>query len=124
MRTFVIIAAAAGLTASGMPLLAKPPVMIVGQCTITRISRLESRLQGMPSSGSAVAYANGVYGVSYDLVPAVRQSRVGDPVRVCLMVLPRNCPKGDDRGKIYAALDLRTLEGWVMSDSEHSCGGA
>ena len=66
----------------------------VGQCVRTEISE-RSRLEGAPDSGSAVAYANGVTGVSYDVVAALRRSRVGDPVTLCLISIPRNCPPGD-----------------------------
>ena len=90
----------------------------------TEISELGSRLEGAPDSGSAVAYANGVTGVSYDVVTALRRSRVGDPVTLCLVSVPRNCPPGDDRGKVYSAANWRTKERWSLPDSQHSCGGA
>jgi hypothetical protein len=96
----------------------------VGQCVRTEISELGSRLEGAPDSGSAVAYANGVTGVSYDVVTALRRSRVGDPVTLCLVSIPRNCPPGDDRGKVYSAANWRTQERWSLPDSQHSCGGA
>ncbi len=96
----------------------------VGQCVRTEISELGSRLEGAPDSGSAVAYANGVTGVSYDVVTPLRRSRVGDPVTLCLVSIPRNCPPGDDRGKVYSAANWRTQERWSLPDSQHSCGGA
>lgn len=43
---------------------------------------------------------------------------------VCLAVLPEDCPPGDDRGKVYASADLRTLMAWASPDAEHLCGGA
>ncbi len=51
-------------------------------------------------SGVAVELANGIYGVSYESVRAVRRSRVGDRVRSCLVSIPRGCPPGDDRGRL------------------------
>lgn len=96
----------------------------VGECVQTQIASLTSRLEGYPDSGSAVAYANGIYGVSYDLVEAVRRSQVGDSVTLCLVSEPGDCPKGDDRGKTYSAVNARTGEGWSLSDSAHMCGGA
>ena len=95
-----------------------------GQCVRTEISELGSRLEGTPDSGSAIAYANGVTGVSYDVITAIRRSRVGDPVTLCLVSVPRNCPPGDDRGKVYSATNGRTKERWSLPDSQHSCGGA
>ena len=88
------------------------------------IASLGSRLEGSPDSGSAVNYANNLYGVSYEVVDAVRSSRVGDPVMLCLVSLPQNCPKGDERGKVYSATNLRTKQGWSLPDAEHMCGGA
>ena len=95
-----------------------------GQCVRTEISELGPRLEGSPDSGSAIAYANGVTGVSYDVVTALRRSRVGDPVTLCLVSIPRNCPPGDERGKVYSAVNGRTQERWSLPDSQHSCGGA
>jgi hypothetical protein len=101
-----------------------------GTCVRTRIAALEHRLASgpngpfVPDSGSAVRYANGAYQVSYDELPQIRQARVGDPVMLCLIVIPRNCPPADTRGRVYTATDLRTLDSWTMPDSEHSCGGA
>lgn len=54
----------------------------------------------MPNSGSAMILANDVYGVSYDQVTALNESKVGDPVYTCLVKFPRNCPPGNHRGKI------------------------
>src|SRR5882757_1415770 len=73
----------------------------LGACSETQISALGSRLEGAPDSGSAVSYANGGYQVSYDLVQALQRSKVGDPIKLCLIQLPTGCPKGDDRGKVY-----------------------
>ncbi|MFI4936522.1 MAG: lysozyme inhibitor LprI family protein [Caulobacterales bacterium] len=95
-----------------------------GSCALTTISNVGTRLDGMPGSGSAVNMANGADQVSYDTIAAIDRSRPGDPVLVCLVSLPRNCPAGDDRGKIYAAANLRTLGAWSDADSEHMCGGA
>jgi hypothetical protein len=112
-------------TVSSMAEETKGPVpKKVGQCVRTEISELGSRLEGSPDSGSAIAYANGVTGVSYDIVTALRRSRVGDPVTLCLVSTPRNCPPGDDRGKVYSAVNGRTKERWSLPDSQHSCGGA
>lgn len=67
---------------------------------------------------------NGVYGESYDQVAAVNESKVGDPVFTCLVKLPRNCPVGDNRGKLYTTTNLRTEQSWTLFDAEHKCGGA
>ena len=95
-----------------------------GHCVATSIKEITSRLEGMADSGSAIVYANGIYGVSYDMIPEIEHSKVGDKVELCLVSLPQDCPKGDDRGKIYAALNFRTESNWELPDAEHMCGGA
>ena len=96
----------------------------VGACKETRIAGLGPRLEGVPESGSSVAYANGLRQTSYDVAPALQRSRIGDAVRLCLVSRPKGCPKGDDRGSKYAATNLRTSESWTLYDSQHRCGGA
>ena len=121
--TAVLIIAGAPAGAGALP-------TRVGACVVTNIESIETRLvdgathQPMPGSGSAVRFANGGYQVSYDTVPAIEESRMGDRVRMCFVSTPLNCPKGDDRGKIYNSTNLRTHKNWRLPDSEHSCGGA
>ena len=99
-------------------------------CTKTTVDQVEHRLQygsGGPfilDSGSAITFKNGGYQVSYDELGAVQRSRAGDPVFMCLIKIPKNCPAGDKRGRMYTTTNLRTLESWTMSDAEHGCGGA
>jgi hypothetical protein len=102
----------------------------VGECAATTVAKVETRLmdgatgQPMPGSGSAIAFANGGYQVSYDQVAAVDRSRPGDPVKICLVSIPRHCPPGDTRGRTYRTTNLRTGGVWTLPDSEHMCGGA
>ena len=96
----------------------------VGQCSVTTVASIGSRLVGAPDSGSAISYANGGAQVSYDVAASVQDWRVGDQVRLCLVSVPANCPPGDNRGKIYSATNMRTGETWQAPDSEHMCGGA
>ena len=95
----------------------------IGACSETTIEDIGYRL-GDPDSGSAISYANGGVQVSYDTIPEIHRSRVGDPVRLCLVSIPEDCPPGDERGKVYSATNLRTGESWEAPDSQHSCGGA
>ncbi len=95
----------------------------VGACSETTIADIGYRL-GDPDSGSAISYANGGVQVSYDTIPEIHRSRIGDPVKLCLVSIPEDCPPGDDRGKVYSASNLRTGESWEAPDSQHSCGGA
>jgi hypothetical protein len=101
----------------------------IGQCVITSVSRVATRLADdanrlVPGSGSAIEFANGGYQVSYEQVRAVDRSRRGDRVRMCLVSIPENCPPGDERGRSYKVTNLRTRASWVLPDSEHACGGA
>jgi hypothetical protein len=96
----------------------------VGACSLTTVTQVTTRLDGIAGSGSDVREANGAAEVSYDQIPASDASRRGDPALVCLVGLPSDCPPGDDRGKTYAVADLRTLGAWSAPDSEHMCGGA
>ena len=111
------------------PALAEPMPKHVGDCAKTVVRRLETRLMdgdGKPiaDSGSAIVFVNGGYQVSYDKVAAVDASRPGDAVRICLASVPKDCPKGDHRGKIYKTVNMRTHGDWSLPDAEHACGGA
>jgi hypothetical protein len=87
------------------------------------MNEISHRLEN-PDSGSVVQYANGLIQISYDVISAVHRSHVGDKVKIRLVSIPKKCPPGDDRGKIYRATNLRTGESWEAPDSQHSCGGA
>ncbi len=96
----------------------------VGDCVETTVTLVGPRLEGLADSGSGIEYANGMGQVSYDVLPGVANSLVGDAVRLCLVSVPENCPPGDDRGRVYAGTNLRTNETWTAPDSQHMCGGA
>ena len=102
----------------------------IRQCSQTTISKIGTRLEDattgrpMVGSGSALQFANGGYQVSYDTLPQITHSRVGDPVTMCLVLIPKDCPPGDERGREYTTTNLRTHASWRLPDSEHSCGGA
>ena len=124
-RTLAAVAlAAVGLAARAGSLPRRP-----GQCVRTTISEIAQRLaddagRPAPGSGSAIDFANGGSQVSYEEVGAVNNSRVGDPVRMCLVWIPHPCPRGDVRGRVYRTTNLRTGLSWKLPDSQHSCGGA
>jgi len=109
-----------GMTAAGAAAL---PTR-VGQCNVTTVTQIESRLDGMPGSGSAISYVNGGYQVSYDAIPGIQSARAGDQVKLCLVSIPHNCPAGDVRGRVYRATNLRSGSSWTAPDAEHGCGGA
>jgi hypothetical protein len=117
------------------PAAAAPLPRRLGDCRPTFIREIHYRLSAadangvqipIAGSGSAVSYTNGGYQVSYDMVPEIHSSREGDRVELCLSFVPdcREAPRGDVRGRIYRARNLRTGGTWTLPDSQHSCGGA
>lgn len=106
----------------------KPPQKLA-QCVRTRIKDATTRF-GNPlpdthaDTGISIGYENGGYIYSYDRGSNFDGIARGQPVVLCLMSIPRDCPAGDDRGRIYYTLDLATRQSWVSGDSEHGCGGA
>ena len=94
-------------------------------CGGSIIATIGPRLEGEDlSSGYHVFLKNGGVTVDYETPAAVRKSKAGDHVLVCLVDIPKGCPPGDNRGRIYTVTNLRILESWTSSDSQHSCGGA
>ncbi|MGJ5208437.1 hypothetical protein [Bradyrhizobium sp. HKCCYLR20261] len=115
----------------------------VGACAETTITKIADRSDGplsptpfksgetldkdgepMMDQGTYVQYQNGAEQIDAAWNVGVAHSKIGDPVRLCTVFKPKKCPPGDDRGRIYKAINLRTNETWQMSESWHSCGGA
>ncbi|TIP02939.1 MAG: hypothetical protein E5X72_18595 [Mesorhizobium sp.] len=102
----------------------------IGNCGFTHIKTLTARLGDdpletvSPEAGSAATFTNGGTAVSYDRDPGLATSKVGDPVVMCLIAIPRDCPKDDLRGRVYYAVDLAAKGAWALPDSQHMCGGA
>ena len=96
----------------------------IGQCVKTTITEHGTRLQGVADSGDIVGYPGDLYGISYGVVDGLKGSRVGDPVKLCLVSVPGDCPPGDDRGKVYSGFNPRTGLSWELPDAGHLCGGA
>jgi hypothetical protein len=126
----MLVALVLSSPSGGAPAVAAALPTRIGQCSRTAISRIGQRLEDastgrpIPGSGSAVWFANGGYQVSYEEIPQIMRSHPGDPVRICLVALPHDCPPGDTRGRIYKTTNLRTRRSWTLPDSEHGCGGA
>ena len=79
MKPLFAAALAAAALASALPApalaAAKVPTK-VGQCVSTTIKEKFSRLEGVPDSGSGIEYANGIVGVSYDIIRS-HNGRIG-----------------------------------------------
>jgi uncharacterized protein len=108
----------------------QPLPRAIGQCAVTHIVELTTRFGEGPlqdadaNAGSLVTYTNEGAQVSYGHDDGLASSRVGDPVAVCLIAIPRDCPAGDERGRVYYGVDLTIGGSWVLPDSQHMCGGA
>lgn len=96
----------------------------LGSCMSTTVAQVTTRLEGVRDSGTAVIYADGHAQVSYDRVPNATHARRGDPVRLCAIEVPADCPPKDFRGVVYQATDLRRHLTWTMRNAEHGCWGA
>jgi hypothetical protein len=105
----------------------------VGECAERTIAVILTRLnEKLPSKkprpgddgGSYVRYTNNDTQVSYEWNAALVHSKVGDKVRFCLISIPKDCPPGDNRGRVYETTNLRTHGVWKMQDDPHMCGGA
>jgi hypothetical protein len=92
-----------------------PELQKVGDCAITTITRITARIEGTSphDTGSAIRYANGVAGVSYEYVPPLHASHIGDQARLCLVSIFKSYPPGDDAGQEYQATNLRTGNHWA-----------
>jgi hypothetical protein len=98
----------------------------LGTCvvtTITEITGVYGSARPGPE-GVIVNYANRVAGVSFARVPEIARSAIGDAVRLCLVAIDRDCPRGDPRGRVYRATNLRTKGSWRLGNSMHTCNGA
>jgi hypothetical protein len=108
---------------------ASPPTR-AGKCSNTSVAKVMTRLEdsvtkkAILGSGTSIEFTNGIYLVSYETVLEAEYSKPRDPVKLCLISIPKNCPPGDNRGKVYTATNLRTKKTFTLPDSQHSCGGA
>ncbi|MEI8179923.1 hypothetical protein, partial [Aestuariivirga sp.] len=100
-----------------------------GDCVKTKISTVTTRF-GEPvtdlntDEGTSVEYDNGGRVVSYGRDQGLFGAKVGQRVVMCLLTIPYDCPDGDDRGRLYYTLDIDTKGEWILTDTQHMCGGA
>jgi len=98
----------------------------IGDCVDTRISFIGG-VHSAPApnqDGAVVNYENDVAGVSFKQEPEIERSKLGDPIRLCLVAIDNSCPKGDTRSRIYRATNLRTNGMWELGNAMRACGGA
>jgi hypothetical protein len=129
-RLVLILVAAATLVSNAANVADAGTPHKVGACETTSILSIRQKFGEEPprkseaDRGTAFELKNGVTGVDDGYVDDIAKSRIGDRVRTCLTYIPSDCPKGDERGKVYKTTNLRAHKSWELQDSSHSCGGA
>lgn len=112
----------------------------VGDCVDSsiaeKVTRFEGAIAGEAGGEVAVQLKNGVslYIQSIANFPSSENADKymfstndflnGDKVKLCLLELPTDCPKGDDRGKVYSVTNYKNNMSFVGVDAWHLCGGA
>jgi hypothetical protein len=103
----------------------------VGECADTTITSITDRFGAdlTPSKkgsdkGTFIRFSNSGVQVSLVKERAIVRSQVFDKVNMCLVDIPKNCPAGDNRGRVYKTTNLRTGESWSLPNDIRSCSGA
>ena len=105
----------------------------VGECADTTITSITDRFGAdlTPSrskkgsdTGTIIRFSNSGVQVSLEKERAIVRSQVFDKVNMCLVEIPKGCPAGDNRGRVYKTTNLRTGESWSLPNDVKSCGGA
>jgi uncharacterized protein YecT (DUF1311 family) len=112
----------------------------VGKCVdavlMDKTTRFEGAIPGEAGGELNMLFSNdlGVYVTSAPYLASEsnvdkylynsRDFAKGDKVKICLVALPKDCPPGDDRGKIYAITNYKNKKSFTGVDAWHSCGGA
>lgn len=102
--------------------------LAMGQCVKTSVAKIEQhplvkKDSSVIDGGDVIQYTNGIKQISYEEIPGINNSQVGDPITLCLISTPPDCLSVDTRGREYAATNVRIGESWTAGDSEHMCGG-
>ena len=103
----------------------------VGQCADTTITSITDRFGAdlTPSKkgsekGTFIRFSNSGVQVSLVKERSIVRSQVFDKVNMCLVEIPKGCPAGDNRGRLYKTTNLRTGESWSLPNDIKSCSGA
>jgi hypothetical protein len=103
----------------------------VGECADTTITSITDRYGAdlTPSKkgsekGTFIRFSNSGAQVSLVKEGAIVRSQVFDKVNMCLVEVPKGCPDGDSRGRVYKTTNLRTKESWSLANDVKSCSGA
>ncbi len=103
----------------------------VGECADTTITSITDRFGAdlTPSKkgsdkGTFVRFSNSGVQVSLVKERAIVRSQIFDKVNMCLVEMPKDCPAGDIRGRVYKTTNLRTHETWSLPNDVKGCDGA
>ena len=112
----------------------------VGECVDSVIddktTRFEGAVPGDTGGEVSISFQNGIilYITKVDALSSsenadkymysTKDFAKGDRVKLCLTELPKDCPPGDDRGKIYLVQNYKNKKKFSGVDAWHMCGGA
>lgn len=104
----------------------------VGACARTSIAIISDHYRNKltrpkvngEDNGVLVELINKITITSYSFNEEIFISKVGDPVLVCVVLIPTECPAGDTRGTFYTMTNLRTIKSWTLPNDTRECGGA
>jgi hypothetical protein len=105
----------------------------VGECADTTITSITdrfgedltpSRSKKGSDPGTIIRFSNSGVQVSPEKERAIVRSQIFDKVNMCLVTIPKDCPAGDIRGRVYKTTNLRTGESWSLPNDIRGCGGA
>jgi hypothetical protein len=103
----------------------------VGECADTTITSITDRYgadltppgsKNGSDKGTIVRFSNSGVQVSLEKERAIARSQIFDKVNMCLVSVPKDCPAGDIRGRVYRTTNLRTGESWNLANDVRSCG--
>jgi hypothetical protein len=103
----------------------------IGECADTTITSISDRYgadltpagsKKGNNAGTIVRFSNSGVQVSLVKELAIARSQIFDKVNMCLVEIPKNCPAGDVRGRVYKTTNLRTKESWSLANDVRSCG--
>lgn len=103
----------------------------VGECADTTITSITDRSgadltpagsKKGSDAGTIVRFSNSGVQVSLVKERAIARSQIFDKVNMCLVEVPKDCPAGDSRGRVYKTTNLRTGESWNLANDVRGCG--
>jgi hypothetical protein len=103
----------------------------VGECADTTITSITDRFgadltpaesKKGADKGTIVRFSNSGVQVSSEKERAIARSQIFDKVNMCLVAVPKDCPAGDIRGRVYKTTNLRTGESWNLPNDVRGCG--